>query len=171
MKFPTQYDPNSFELSVSNPGTSIHTIFSPRYTDDGHMYLEKTGEEDIYDQIQSHAESCDIYSILRRFANGDVAVLSKVQGTYGDFTQVPKTYAEMLNALNTAEAEFMRLPLDVRAKFDHSFEHWLSSMDSLDFAEKMGFAQPPSPFNNNESVDVGAAEQFPSSAEKGVAKE
>lgn len=140
MKFPTQYSRSG--RFISNPGSRIVDIFSSSYDDDGHIHLEKTGEKNIYDEIQSHADSCEIYSILRRFQSGDVNVLSRVQGVYGDFTEYPKTYAEMLNSLNTAEQQFMSLPLDVRAKFDHSFQHWLASMDKPDFFERMGIKNP-----------------------------
>lgn len=42
---------------------------------------------------------------------------------------MPKTYAEMLNTLISAENQFNSLPLEERAKFDHSFEKWLAALD------------------------------------------
>lgn len=145
-RFKTQYDKYESRVAVpvSNPGDRIHTLYGPKFDSAGHMYLVETGEEDLYDYIQSHAESVDIHVILKRFAQGDVSVLSRVQGTYGDFTQMPKTFAEALNTLVAAEAYFNSLPVDVRARFDHNFNQFIASMDSPTFASDMGM-EPPAP--------------------------
>ena len=52
---------------------------------------------------------------------------------------MPKTYAELLNHIIAGKNAFMDLPVETRAKFGHSFERWLASMDDpVDFATKMG---------------------------------
>lgn len=114
-----------------NPGDSEKIIYSPVFDKDGNFDLQPSGREDLYAFIQSHAESVDIHVILDRFARGDVTALSKVQGTYGDFTTIPKTYAELLNAVIQGEAYFMSLPLETRAKFDHDFRKWMAGMDDM----------------------------------------
>lgn len=123
MKFKTQFDAR--ERVYSNPGSPVRTLYTPKFDEKGVMDLVESGREDLYESIQSHKESCDIHVILERFARGDVGALERVQGVYGDFSDVPKSYADMLNLVHSAEDAFSRLPVDERAKYGHSFERWL----------------------------------------------
>lgn len=120
-------------------GSRIKDIYKPVIDRDGHMELEVAGSENLYDYIQSHKDSCDIHLILKRYQDGDVAALSRAQGLYGDFTEMPQTYAEALNAVISAENYFQTLPVETRAKFNHDFKQFLASMDKPGFAEAMGF--------------------------------
>lgn len=136
MNFRTQYQPR--KRVVANPGQREKVLWSPVFDKDGSFDLKESGREDLYASIQSHAESVDIHVILERFARGDVSALSKVQGIYGDFTTVPKTYAELLNSVIQGEQYFLSLPVEVRAKFGHDFNKWLVSMDDMpSWLEKM----------------------------------
>lgn len=138
MKFRTQYD---VRQPVFQPaGSPIKITYGPKFDGNGRMYLVETGKENLYDYIQSHADSVDIHVILKQYQNGDVSVLSRVQGAYGDFTQMPKTFAEALNTLIAAEQYFNGLPVDVRAQFGHNFNQFIASMDAPDFTSRMGIA-------------------------------
>ncbi len=135
--FKTQFQPR--ERVFQNPGNSEHVLYSSRLAEDGSVELIPSGTEDLYAMIQSHRDSVDIHVLLARYNNGDIDALSRVQGTYGDFTQMPSTYAELLNTLIVAENQFNSLPVEVREKFDHSFEKYMVSMDDMpSFLEKMG---------------------------------
>lgn len=136
MKFNTQYDRRA--PVYQEPGSRDKVVYSPRYSDSGVLDLVVTGKENLYEYIQSHAESVDIHYLLNRFVNGEVDVLSRMQGFYADVTSMPKTYAEVLNAVITGEETFARLPSDVKQRFDNSFAVWLASMDKPDFSERMG---------------------------------
>lgn len=116
----------------ANPGDPVKVIYSPVFDGEGNFDLQPSGEEDLYASIQSHAESVDIHVILERFARGDLTALSKVQGTYGDFTTIPKTYAELLNSVIQGEQQFASLPVETRAKFGHDFRKWMAAMDDMD---------------------------------------
>lgn len=122
--FKTQFDVR--ERVTANSGSSVRVLYSPKFDEKGVMDLVETGRENLYEYIQSHKESCDIHVILERFARGDVGALERVQGVYGDFSNVPKSYADMLNLVHSAEDAFSRLPVDERAKYGHSFERWLT---------------------------------------------
>lgn len=153
--FKTQYQ--SHERKRSNPGTSEHILYSPQFDDHGHFELVESGVEDVYDMIQSHKDSTDIHQILRRFNNGDVNALNKVQGVFADVTEMPKTYAEMLNHIIAGKNAFMDLPVETRAKFGHSFERWLAAMDDpVDFASKMGID-----IKNDKSADLHTPDSAP----------
>lgn len=133
----------------ANSGSREKILYAPQVAKDGTYELVESGREDLYASIQSHAESVDIHVILDRYARGDLGALSRVQGVYADVTGVPGTYAEMLNLVVAGEVQFNSLPLETRAKFDHSYAKWIAAMD--DFAEwqkLMGIAQPTSSLNN-----------------------
>lgn len=129
----------------SERGSGIKPVYAPVYDANGVLDLEQTGQENLYDYIQSHKDSVDIHKILQRFENGDVNALAKVQGMYGDFTEVPRTYAEALNAVISAEQTFSSLPVEIRAKFNHSFSQFLAQTGSSQWLEAMGVRAEASP--------------------------
>lgn len=139
--FKTQFDPR--ERVHANPGSTVRILYSPKFDEKGVMSLVESGKENLYEFIQSHKESCDIHVILERFARGDVSALERVQGTYGDFSNMPRTYADMLNLVHSAEDAFSNLPVDERAKYGHSFERWLVEFSPE--PEKVGDTQPVKP--------------------------
>lgn len=130
MKFRTMYD--DFERVFSCSGSSEVPEYAPVFDESGVISLEKVGVLDLASYIDSFRESCDLNVILSRYANGDTSVLSRRQGSYFDATQLPTSYAEMLQTVITAENEFNKLPLNVRERFDNSFQKWLSLMDRPD---------------------------------------
>lgn len=135
----------------SNPGDPVKVLYSPEFDKNGVMTLKESGRENLYDFIQSHKDSVDIHKILQRFEEGDVNALSKIQGQFGDFSQFPKTYAEMLNQVIEGENAFNGLPLEVREKFGFSFQQWLASAGSDEWKMKMGFQETVA---NTEEISV-----------------
>lgn len=140
MSFPTQY--NRPVSKFSNAGNRIHETYVGRYDANGHMHLEKTGEEDIYAQIQSHKDSVDINVLMQRYKNGEVDVLSRVQGVFADVTGMPSTYAEMMNIVNDSTAAFEALPISVREKFNHNVMQFLQESGSDAWFDKLGLVKP-----------------------------
>lgn len=128
MRFRTQFDQHDRYLQPV--GNRIHDILSGRFDDDGLFVLDVSGSEDIYTKIQSHAASCDIHVILDRFRRGDLDVLGDPsRSVFLDASDMPKNYAQLLNLVADGERAFMSLPVEERAKFDHSFAQWLMSFD------------------------------------------
>ncbi len=136
LSFKTQYDAR--DRIQSHPGNPIKQLYSGSYNELGQVELKEDGTEDLYAFIQSFAESTDIHSILKRYQNGEVDVLEKVQGFYGDITEMPKTYAEALQRIADSEKVFMSLPVEVRAKFGHSFSQFLAASQEDDFLDRLG---------------------------------
>lgn len=141
--FKTQYDAR--DRIQSHPGNPIKQLYTGSYNERGQVELKEDGTEDIYAFIQSFAESTDIHSILRRYQNGEVDVLEKVQGFYGDITEMPKTYAEALQRISDSEKVFWSLPVDVRAKFGHSFSEFLAASNDNDFLDRLGIKPTEQP--------------------------
>lgn len=153
LSFKTQYDPHPRQ--TQNVGSGVKQLWSPKLQDDGSLQLIKAGTDDLYASIQSHKDSCDIHVLLKRYQNGDIEALSKVQGTYGDFTQMPKTFAEALNAMIAGEQMFNSLPVEVRKKFDFSLEKFILGMDDMpSWLEKVGSsAEQQSPASAGQAAD------------------
>ena len=142
MQFKTQYDAR--DRVFSDPGSPEHITYAGHYDEKGRVVLEESGRENIYDFIQSHAESCDIHVLMKRYQNGDVDALSQKQGFYGDFLDFPKTYAEALNHMNEMERQFMALPVETREKFGNSFTEFLAASAEPDFLDRLGIKKEPS---------------------------
>ena len=141
MEFKTQYDAR--DRIFSDPGSPEHITYAGHYDEKGRVVLEESGRENIYDFIQSHAESCDIHVLMKRYQNGDVEALSQKQGFYGDFLDFPKTYAEALNHMNEMERQFMALPVETREKFGNSFTEFLAASAEPDFLDRLGIKKEP----------------------------
>lgn len=141
MQFKTQYDAR--DRIFSDPGSPEHITYAGYYDEKGRVVLEESGRENIYDFIQSHAESCDIHVLMKRYQNGDIDALSQKQGFYGDFLDFPKTYAEALNHMNEMERQFMSLPVETREKFGNSFTEFLAASAEPDFLDRLGIKKEP----------------------------
>lgn len=133
--FRTQYDRVQ---QISNSGERLASTYSPKVREDGVIDLVETGKVDLYEQIQSWRESCDIKVILQKYVNGDSSVLNQKVPLFGDFSDAPVSLADYYQRLIDAEAAFNRLPVETRAKFNHSSSEFFTSMGSDKFNEIMG---------------------------------
>lgn len=109
-------------------GSRTIPTYAAHYDEAGRLLVESDGTHDLYADIQSHAESVDINVILARYAAGDSSALEKVQTQYMDVTEMPKTYAEMLNCTIAAEQYFYSLPPEVREQFNNSVTEYLAAV-------------------------------------------
>ena len=150
--FKTQYDAR--DRISTEPGNPIKQLFSGCYNERGQVELKEDGTEDLYAYIQSFAESTDIHSILKRYENGEVDVLEKVQGFYADITEMPHTYAEALQRIADSEKVFMSLPVEVRAKFGHSFTEFLAASQDADFLDRLGVKPVEQPVSEPVAPDT-----------------
>lgn len=143
-------------------GHREHKLYGAVFDEAGRIHLEEKGTENLYDYIQSFADSVDIHVILKRFANGETDVMSKVQGFYGDFTGLPSNYAEMLNVVQNGENMFMQMPVEMRAKFNHNFNEFMTCLCDGSLYERLGISPPadktPPPSEPDKKPDVPPAE-------------
>lgn len=127
-------NPNDF---VSCSGDLYHVLYTSHVNSDGTIDLVESGKDDIREYINSFREQTDISFILRQIALGNTSGLTDKQPMYGDFTQLPKSYAEALQLVYDAEERFMGLPVDVRNQFDNDFKQWFAQAGSDQWFEKM----------------------------------
>lgn len=119
---------------ITCSGSPIYECLELFVDSHGVKDLRKTGEvKNTYLMIQSHADSCDIHTILDRYSNGDVSVLGTVSGGFTDVTNMPSTFAEAQQLLLDATNKFDSLPVDVRAKFNHSPSEFIASFGTPKF--------------------------------------
>ncbi len=132
-----------FEKEGSKPslytkvGSPMKDEFLLEYAKDGTRDLKKVGESNLYEKIQSHKDSVDIYKLLDRYRNGDLEALDSVKGQYMDIVDAPKTLAESYRFVNNASEFFKKLPLEVRSKYDHNPSKFISAFGTDDFTETM----------------------------------
>lgn len=148
MKFPHQYDRlnvarekrSVFKTAV---GSRIIPTYTPHLEKDGTLTLVKDGEHNLYEEIQSHKDSTDLQLIINRYMNGDPTVLARVQGAYGDFSEMPQSMHEAYDLMRKAEHDFKKLPAEIQASFDNDPTKFIMSLGSDEWLEKMQISKAP----------------------------
>lgn len=103
----------------------------------GEKRLEQLQPRNWQEEINSHKESTSLKRLIYEYENGNLNALNRVQSFYGDFTEVPKTQAELLNRILDAEDYFAHLPKDLKNEFDNSPEQFFSSMGTPKYTRVM----------------------------------
>lgn len=116
------------------PGSRVVPLFHMEVNLKGYPSLVKDGEHDLYAEIQSYADTCDLQNVLANFdLSAGVAPMSYEDAKDGvvdfvrdDLAGSPGTIGNIFNDARACDDFFARLPLDVREHFGHSvinFEH------------------------------------------------
>lgn len=128
----------------SNPGNSVLDKFVLSTNDQGQKYLKKVGTTDLYADIQSHRDSCDLNLILNNLdvnqVNGLVSSFSFsdfMNSDIFDMTSLPKSIGGMHNLVVEGEQYFDGLPLPVREAFNFSPALFISKFGTSDFKDKI----------------------------------
>lgn len=128
--FETWLDRKKGHRITSNTGSPMKDTYKMHVDENGKRELRKSGVYNLYAEIQSHKDSCSIDYILARFAAGDDTALSRVQGIYGDFSEVPTTMAEVCQRVIDAKHIFDNLPIEVREQYNFSASEFFAQIDS-----------------------------------------
>ena len=107
----------------------------------------ETGVDDFEESLtqQSQRDETDINNILRQFKVTGLVPQGVVAPTYGDFTQVVD-FRTAMDAVNAAQASFMAMPAETRARFGNDpqlFLEFCSNPQNLDEMRKLGLMDPP----------------------------
>lgn len=137
----TQYENNGRRKAP--PGTKEKIEYIGKYDQKGHLELVENGKVNTYEQIQADAKSVDIHSIMRRYNAGEVDVLNRVQGFYADVSNLPTNYIDVLNAVHRGQALFESIPKELRAKFDHNFDKFMTALCDGSIANMLGKSPTP----------------------------
>jgi len=94
---------------------------------------------------QHFKDECDINNILRQFNVTGLLPESPLSPRYGDFTGI-SDYHTALNQVIAAEDEFMRLPAELRARFENDpakLIEFIDNSENLDEAINLGLVNKP----------------------------
>lgn len=107
----------------------MHPVRHGIVKEDGTIELVTDRLENTDDIIDSYRESADIHNILARISAGQVDLINAKNGFYGDFTDFPKTYAEMLDLMHRGEEFFNKLPAETKEKYNNDFNQFFANFD------------------------------------------
>lgn len=116
---------------------------------------------------QSFRDECDINVLVKRFGIGAELPVGLRAPTYGDFTGVDD-YQSALNAIIAADDAFMKMPADVRTRFDNSaakFVEFCSDDKNREEAVKLGLVVPRSQVGDVVKGDLPPASPLKAPAE------
>lgn len=119
-------------------GSKMHNTYQIKIDKTGHKTLHKTGESNWYEKTQAALEDTLIENILMKASMGDMSALNRIEGKFLDTTEMPTNLAEAQRAMYRLRTEFEKLPVEIRAQFDHSPEVFINEYGTERFFEKMG---------------------------------
>ena len=94
-------------------------VFVPEKLDSGEWVLVETGEHNVYNAIQSHADETDLRQILAKCqATGDYSALHQRNVVFADMTGMPSDFTEAQNRALLARQRYNALDPDIKAAFN-----------------------------------------------------
>lgn len=158
----------------SSSGSPVKDKFIMEVTSKGYPSLRKTGEHNLYDEIQSYREGCDLAAILQSFGNEcprfNPLGFEEAEGFVNDFSDM-SSLGDLVNDGEAVKQFFNELPLEVRNCFDNSVHKFARDFSSDGFVENLRKAfgiddqQDASwvdPSASESSADTGDADLDPS---------
>ena len=123
-----------------NHGNPVKIELQLAISDVGCRELVPCSTHDLYAEIQSYRENCDMQMILKTM---DPNSLANAVSTYKvddimnsgivDYTQMPDTLGGMYNLVRKADNLFSGLPATVRAEFNNSVKVFVSKFGTPEF--------------------------------------
>lgn len=116
--------------SVISSGRSVKDTYMLDIAPNGDEKLVKTGTVDLQEEIDSHVGLCDVKKIVERFTMSGEMDKLMANGSYVDFTGMPKNLAEVHALLGKSRECFDRLKPEIKNQFE-SFEDFLSNFGTV----------------------------------------
>ena len=135
MKFKNKHDDH--EHVYSEPGSPIKIEYQLRIIDN-HEEIVETGKSNLYEYIQSHADSVDISKILERCALiDDYSLLNRMPAQFMDVTEMPKNLAEAFAQVQDAKNFFDRMPMEIKEKYNQNYLEFISDIGTDRFTKNV----------------------------------
>lgn len=123
-------------------GQALHKEWVTNYVElfdkNGHPYLEKTETYNQWERTQSYKEQCQIENIISAAQRGDMSMFRQSTPTYIDATSLPKTFLDAQNLVIRMKNEFIKMPVEIKEKFNNSPEMYVNMMGTKEFDNIMG---------------------------------
>lgn len=143
----------------ADPGRGVRDKMSVVVDQEGYRYLEKVGETDFYEYIQSHKDSVDLKQIIERCAlSGDPTMLQRMQGTYGDYVGIPGDLRSLEHLKMGAEDAYNALSDEIKAKI--GFEEFLEGFSTQEkFDALQSVLNPSTEISTEGEVKIDESKQ------------
>lgn len=99
--------------------------------------LVKTDKISFYKEIQSYYAATQLSTKLSRFAMGDFGALGFDRGSYSDVSGTTTNLAQILHTKQIAEAEFGKLPNDIKQLFNGNYSEFVGSIEDGTFEKRL----------------------------------
>lgn len=124
------------------PGPSLPEKVCPKELQDyeynkSTRSLTPTKKIEFYKEIQSYYESTRLDVKLKKYSMGDVTALGVPGGSFGDFADVPTNLAQVLNAKESAQSSFFKLPGEIRELFNNDFTEFIRSVEDGTYQQRL----------------------------------
>ncbi len=161
MKFRNQFtnDSNAF---ISNSGEKIVADYGLITAEDGTTSVGVVGEKNLDAIIQSNKDTGNVALLVAKYNAGDEEALNRVRGVYGDFRNMPTTYAEMVSRLNECRAVFEALPVDIKEQFNNNSDVFWSEYGTERFNNAIAGSPEQSADNELNNSVLGDTDVKPS---------
>lgn len=120
---------------ISN-GTQTEDIYSYQVNSLGRKELVKTGERNIWEEIQAELEETKIENVLARALAGDGSVF-RPDGIYADISTMPTNLIEARQEIQKLENLWATVPNDIKNKYNNSIEDFISASGSNEWLKDM----------------------------------
>lgn len=136
---------NPFSDGRPRRTTPAGSAFAAEYIgvtlENGARVRQKVGEHSIQDYIQSFHDECLIENIIKRCQLTGEPLRPVPASSYIDTTGLPRSFADVQNAIAQARSVYRTLPADVLKRYP-TFESFssavVSDVESSDFSELIG---------------------------------
>lgn len=135
MEFRTQYDKRPRYYCES--GSPERPVLAGEYNKERQLVVVEKGKENLYEYINSFADSVNINVLLARFANGDKEALLQRAGAYIDISALPTNINDFIKLSRDAENLFNTLPVEVKKEFNNNVVEFISTIGDPSWNEKM----------------------------------
>lgn len=170
MKFRNQFT-NDSDVFVSNPGSKIVAEYGLVTAEDGSSSVGVVGEKNLDAIIQSNKDTGNVALLVAKYNAGDTEALNRVKGVFGDFRNMPTTYAEMVSRLNECRSVFEALPVDIKEQFDNNPDVFWSEYGTERFNNIVVGGTEQSADNKSDNIVSGDSDVKPTIDGNSVVKE
>lgn len=162
--------------AISCSGSPFKDKFIMEVTSKGYPCLRKVGERNVYDEIQSYREGCDLAAILQSFGNEcpryDPLDYESAEAFVNDFSK-SASLGDLVNDAESIKQFFDELPLEVRNCYDGSVHKFARDFNSNGFLSNLrkafGVVDDPEPAPLPPSVPESVSEPISADPDSGTA--
>lgn len=110
----------------------------------------EVGKTDIYARTQKACGFKSVKELVERYKRGDISALQKVQGFYGDISDMPTCLNDVNAVVRNAQSTYHTLPKPVKDLFGN-YDNFIKSVSDGTYVEKL------KELNKNEQIsqDIG----------------